>query len=319
MRTLAARLLYGSDDGRLRATWRVVLPVLTGLTLYLAGQIAVPLGVRAVLGDVSGQRALLWALVLFVLLAFVIAASGFVAVLVAARLDQRPPASYGLDLSRRWGGEFLVGVLIGVIASVGAVLYYAATSEASLQVELTGVGVDSIGLTVLAVAALLLFYLANNVFEELLFRAIFIRTAAGGLQARSLSPPAAVALAVVVSAPVFGLLHLVGSGGVAAVLTSAIAGLLFATAYVLCGQLSLPLGVHFGGVAILTVMQDPVSQSPRLTLPSVFVVDGLGSASLAQSVELWGVRAAIGIALLVAWTYYATGDIEFADELTHAP
>jgi membrane protease YdiL (CAAX protease family) len=122
-------------------------------------------------------------------------------------------------------------------------------------------------------------------------------------------------IALVASTPIFGLLHLLGNSGLADVLTSLVGGFLFGTAYVLSGQLSLPIGVHFGGVAIITLLQEPVSQSPELTLPSIFVVDGIVDISLAQSVELWIVRATVGIVLICVWVYYSTGEIAIAEEV----
>lgn len=315
VRGLTNWLLYGSEETRLRATWRVCIPILSGLILYVGGQMVIPIGLRSVVGDVSGTRAVFWALVLLTLLAGVITTSGLIALTVASRLDERSPESYGFDVSRRWGVEFIAGVLIGVVASVGAVLYQVTRGYATLHPELTGVSVDSILLGSLAVVVMLVFFLSNNVFEEILFRAIFIQNVTDGLQARSLGNTSAVVFAVAASAPIFGMLHLLGNGGLADVLTSLVGGVLFAVAYVLSGRLSLPIGVHFGGVAILTFLQEPVSQNPELTLPSVVVVDGIGNASLAQSVELWIVRAAIGIFLICAWVYYSAGEIAIAEEI----
>lgn len=315
VRGVVNRILYGSEDTRLRATWRICLPLLVGLALYVGSQAAIPLGLRSVIGDVSGTSDVRWTLVLLTLVAAVIAVSGLLAVTVASRLDNRPVRSYGFDVSARWGTEFVVGVLIGVIASSGAVLYQVARGYATLRPETTGVGVDSTLLGGLAVVVMLFFFLSNNVFEEILFRAILIQNAVEGLRFRSVGKTAAVVVALAVSAPLFGSIHLLGGGGPADVLTSLIGGVLFGAAYVLSGQLSLPTGVHFGGVAILTVLQEPVSQNPELTLPSVLVLDGLGDASLAQSVELWTVRAAIGLVLIFGWVYYSTGDISVADEI----
>ena len=314
-RGVVNRILYGSGDTRLRATWRICLPLLVGLSLYVGSQIAIPLGLRAVVGDVSGTSDVGWTLVLLTLVAAVIAVSGLLAVTVASRLDNRPVRKYGFDVSARWGREFVVGVLIGVVASFGAVLYQVARGYATLRPEATGVGVDSTLLGGLAVVVMLFFFLSNNVFEEILFRAILIQNAVEGLRHRAVGKTAAVVVALAASAPLFGATHLLGGGGPADVLTSLIGGVLFGTAYVLSGQLSLPTGVHFGGVAILTVLQEPVSQNPELTLPSVLVLDGLGDASLAQSVELWTVRAAVGLVLVCGWVYYATGEISVADEI----
>lgn len=166
VRGIVNRLLYGSKDTRLRATWRVCLPLLAGFMPYLGGQIVIRLGLRSVIGDVSGTSDILWTLVLLTLLAVVIAVSGLIAVTVASRLDNRPIWGYGFNVSTGWGIEFLVGVLIGVIASIGAVLYQVARGYATLHPEPTGVGVDSMLLGGLAVAVMLLFFLSNSMFEE---------------------------------------------------------------------------------------------------------------------------------------------------------
>jgi len=314
-RGVVNRLLYGSKDTRLRATWRVCLPLFVGYTLYVGSQIVIPLGLRSIIGDVSGTSNIVWTLVLLTLITAVIAVSGLLAITVASRLDSRPIWRYGFNMSTRWGIEFIAGVLIGVIASIGAVLYQIARGYGTLHPETTGVGIDSMLLGGLAVVVLLLFFLSNNVFEEILFRAIFIQNATEGLRLRSMGKTAAVVVALAASAPIFGMMHLLGGGGLADVLTSLIGGLLFGTAYVLSGQLALPTGVHFGGVAILTFLQEPVSQNPELTLPSVLVVRGIGDASFAQSVELWVVRAAVGVLLICGWVYYSTGEISI-DERT---
>jgi len=315
MRDFIHRLLYGSRDKRLRATWRVFIPLFAALVPYLGGQIVIPMALQSVIGDVSGTSAVLQTLTLFILLATVITVSGLVALTIASRLDNRPPTSYGFVLSTQWGVDFLVGTVIGVSASIGAVLYQVLRGYATLRPDLTGVGVDSMLLGVLVVVVLLVFFLSNNVFEEIVFRAIFIQNATEGLEKRSVEKTTAVIIVLVTSTPIFGILHLLGNSGLADVLTSLVGGFLFGTAYILSGQLSLPIGVHFGGVAIITLLQEPVSQSPELTLPSVFVVEGITNISLTQSVELWIVRAAVGIILICGWVYYSDGEIAIAEEV----
>ncbi|MDQ2074746.1 CPBP family intramembrane glutamic endopeptidase [Haloarcula sp. H-GB4] len=310
---LIHRLLYGSEDTRLRATWRVVIPVFAALVTYLGGRIVMRIAFQSVIGNVSRTSVVLQTLTPLILTATLMIASGLVALAVASRLDNRPLTSYGFAWSTQWVVDFLVGTIIGVSALICTVLYQVARGYATLRTDLTGVGVDSIPLGVLVVVALLVFSLSNNVFEEIVFRTIFIQNAAEGLVKRSVGKRTAVMLALVASTPIFGIWHLLG-GGLSAVLTSLVGGFLFGTAYILSGQLSLPIGVHFGGVALLILTQQPFSQNPELTLPSLFVVE-IANISLAQSIEIWVVRAAVGIVLICAWVYYSAGEIAIAEEV----
>lgn len=312
---IVRRAFYGAEGTGVRATWRVAIPLVAGLVVYLGGQIAVQSLASLFISDVAGNTAVILTLVVLTVLAIVIVTSGLLALVVATRLDERSYASYGFERSSQWGREFLVGIVIGVIASTGAILYQSGRGFATLQMETTGTGADSIFLGILVVIVTLVFYLSNNVFEEVLFRAIFIKNSAEGLRSRSLGVLPAVVLASAVSTLLFGLLHLLGEGGINDVVTSSVAGILFAVAYVLTGRLSLPIGVHFGGVFIVTFLQERVSQNSELTLPSLFVVEGIETGSTVEVVELWAVRAAIGVLLICMWVYYSCGGLSIAEEV----
>ncbi|ELY49757.1 CPBP family intramembrane glutamic endopeptidase [Natronorubrum bangense] len=318
-RSASDTLLYGSSDTRLRATWRVLAPLIVAIALYVTGHALLETVVTSVLetwmktGETSAVVATAG---FFIGLSITIALSAVAGLLVASRLDHRPVSSYGFARSRGWIADFAAGILIGVAASAGAVGYQAARGDLTLSVSVTGVGVDSAALGGLVLVVVLVFLLVNNVFEEVVFRAILIPNAAAGLYARfgSRSIGATVVVAVAVSLPVFGALHVLG-GGLAAIVTSAIGGILFATAYVLTGRLGLPIGVHFGGIAALSLEQQPLAADPELTLPSVVVAEWVGTPSLLVSVELWTVRLLLGVVLVCVWVYATYGDLSITERV----
>lgn len=312
---VADRLLYGRTDTRLRAVWRVLAPLAVGIGIYALGHTLVGTYGGDVLAPFAGESAVFAAAATFAALTVVIAAASLAALAVATRLDRRSIADYGFDRSRRWRRDFLAGVGIGAAAGIGAVGYMAARGYATLGIDPTGVGADSALVGVVVLVALLAFLLVNNVFEEIVFRAILITNAAEGFRSRSVGAVTAVVGAVAVSLPMFGALHLLG-GGIGAVVTSAVAGILFAAAYVLTGRLALPIGVHFGGIALVSVLQSPLSAEPEVTLPSLVVVADALEPSLLASVELWLVRLAIGLALVCAWVRYAYGELSIADRVS---
>ncbi|WP_323171378.1 CPBP family intramembrane glutamic endopeptidase [Natrialba sp. PRR66] len=317
-RSARKRLLYDSSRNRLRATWRVLVPLAVAVAIYVVGQQFLTRYAAGVLEPLADETSRVIATaVLLLALAAAVALAGVAGLLVASRLDRRPLSSYGFDASRRWVADFTAGVLVGVVASSGAVAYQVARGYATLDTAVTGVGVDSPLLGGIILLVLVVFLLANNTFEEIVFRAVLIGTAAEGLRSRSVGPTAAVVGAIAVSLPVFGVLHLL-SGGLAAIVTSAIGGVLFAAAYVLTGQLALPIGVHFGGIAILSVHQQPVSTDPELTLPSLVVAEQAGDPSLLVGVEFWFVRLLFGVALLCLWVYATYGDLSIADRVLSA-
>ncbi|ELY75517.1 CPBP family intramembrane glutamic endopeptidase [Natrinema gari] len=317
-RSVGDRLLYDSSGSRLRATWRVLVPLVVAVTLYIVGQLLlrrVGAGVFEPIAD--GTSAVAGTAMLLVALSVVISLSGAAALLVASRLDRRPLSRYGFDGSRRWIGDFAAGTFIGIAASAGAVGYQVARGYATLTTAVTGVGTDSAFVGGIVLLVILVFFLANNAFEEIVFRAILIENAADGLRSRSMAEPTAVLGAVAVSLPVFGALHLLG-GSFAAVVTSAIGGILFAAAYVLTGQLALAIGVHFGGVAVISVHQQPVFANTELTLPSLVVAEPTGDPSLLAGIEFWIVRVLIGVALISLWMYATDGEISIAQRVCSA-
>lgn len=304
------QLFYGRDESRLRATWRILAVLAVVLPLYFGANLLLPVLIGTLIGSDPSQTVLLAAnLAVFVGLTLSITIATLLALAVASRLDGRHPTAYGFDRSTRWARDFAGGVAIGATAVIITLIYEAIRGRMSLSIETADVGTQSLFVAVVAVAVMIVFFLANNVFEEVVYRGIFITNAAEGLQSRSISRTPAVLIGLALSAPVFGLTHFLhGPGGI---VTSAIAGVLFGVAYVLTGSLGLPIGVHFGGVAYSVITQEQFAGG--LTLPSPLVAEPLVEPSLVGAVEAWIVRALAGIGLVCLWVYVFSGEIRIID------
>ena len=236
LRRGVSRLLRGRTDGRFRATWRVVLPILLAFVgtavfglLIARTTDAGPLG-----RTVSGH------------LATAVAVTG-VLFLSARALDDRSVTDYGLDIDRGWAREFAGGAALGT-AMVGATAVIGYLAGWVRVVDTVSSG--DAGSLAPWLALFVVGWLCVGYWEEVLFRGIFVTNAVEGLSARSLSPRAALAGGWLASTVVFGVIH-VPFGNVPGqahpVTTLAfwvLMGGLLGLGYVLTGRLALPIGLH---------------------------------------------------------------------------
>ncbi|MEY7849657.1 CPBP family intramembrane glutamic endopeptidase [Natrarchaeobius sp. A-rgal3] len=285
---------------RLRAGLRAVAPAVTTLLVLLVG-----LAVLAAVADAITERSPTGGmLATLVALSFLYVLLIAIALWLATKLDRRRYASYGLDLDVAWLRAFAVGAGIGFLAAVVSVGYGAVRGFVDVDLSAGGVAGPGGPITLgLAVAILVGSFLIQNVYEEVVYRGIAIRNFVEGLTARGLSPTWAVLLATAASLFLFGLFHIPLRGDpLEAMVTSALLGTAFALAYVLTGELALPIGVHFGGMSIeLAVGEEVVG----LEVLSVVTLEQSAAASL----EFLGVRVGLLCALIVAWVYLTSGDV----------
>lgn len=311
-RTLTKRVIYGTDDDRVRATWRVLAPLLVAVAVFMGGRLSIGLLQGTAVDPNTGGAVVVKLLIVGGILIFVTGSATVTGLFVASRLDQRSLSAYGFDWSRAWGRDFCAGVLIGLVASSSMMGVLVASGPATASVEVTGVGDGSLVAGGVVAVVLGGFLLANNVFEEVLFRVIVIRNAAEGLRSRSVGVVPAVGTAVAISLVLFGLFHLL-SGGSLRVISSAVAGIYFAAGYVLTGRLSLPIGVHFGG--LLTISMTQAEVFGEYTLPSVVVVEQVVEDSLLVTLGSQTVRMLVSIALIAAWVSVVYGDLSIEERV----
>ncbi|MEK7682634.1 MAG: CPBP family intramembrane glutamic endopeptidase, partial [Chloroflexota bacterium] len=151
-------------------------------------------------------------------------------------LDRRPFRSLGLELGPEWSRDLLVGFAIPV--PLFALVYLFESLMGWLEFQGWGWVERGLGAMAGSLLLTLLAFVAVGFYEELLFRGYYLQNLKDGTN---------VAVAVLVSASVFGLAHL---GNYHASPTSTVgifaAGLFLAYAWVRTRSLWLPIGIHVG-------------------------------------------------------------------------
>lgn len=309
-RGVGERIWYQPESERVRPAWRLVVPLVVGLSIY------------------SGIETVVWAAVGFevqspvdtgtsilLLVGNLVAPSGaaVATLVVASRLHSKPLSVDRLAPSKAWLRDFGGGMGIGIVAAGCMIAVAVVAGEISMTVGTTGVGADSpvVGVGVLA---LLLGALVTQVaFQEFIYRKLTIKTVSEALRSRSVEIVPAVGAAVVVSVLLYGLpgplVRLSGVSRLEVVVSTAVLGLLFAAGYVLTGALALPIGVNLGGgITLGSLYQN--STIGTFSYPSLVSVDAtLADLSLGWSLRLQSIRVLIGILLIAAWVRVCYGDI----------
>lgn len=305
--TLLRRTLWGRDRGRMRATWRILLGFGVILGVLLGGS-RVLRGVPFPDVLVNGPTALL-----------VCVAVGAYALVASLVPGERPLREYGFAFDRQWALDSLAGVLAGCAfqALVTGMLF--ATGSARV-VETFSAGVAAGGgptAVAVAVAATAVAFAAVALWEELLFRGVFVLNASEGLAARGLEPRRAVWAAVGVGVLVFGPGHaLVAAGGVSPVFAAAqasVAAVYFGAAYVLTGSLAFPIGIHSAtNLWVVSVFGQAGSGFPALVRLERSI--GAGPVDLL----LLAIPSLLLLGLIVAWVRATRGRVSADESLRDA-
>ena len=313
-RSLGERIWYLSDTDRVRPTWRVIVPLVVGITLYFGIWTAawVPVGFEVQSPVDTATSALL--------LGGQLAApiGGLVAVLtIGSRLDRRPTSIRDLVPPIPWLQDFGGGLVIGIIAAACMVAVPVTAGETTMTVDPSGVGVDSAALGAVVLVGLVGSLVAAAVFQEVLFRRVVITNVIEALGDRAVDPPQAVGIGVAVSVVCYAGFELLIGGvvrGPGVAVPAALVGLYYAAAYVFTGRLGLPIGLHLGGaIAVGSLYGTPTG---GFHLPSVVTVDTLAlDQSLAALVRLQLVRVLVGGLLLWVWVYAVYGDFSVGERL----
>jgi uncharacterized protein len=162
--------------------------------------------------------------------------------------------------------------------------------------------------------------------EEMAFRGYPIKNLAEGLYGNTIGATWATVLAVLIPSMLFGWLHSSNADATTlSVLNTVLFGTLFGAAYVLTGELALPLGLHFSwdfaqafglgrsgdvprsGAFLVIEETDPET---RLWTGWPFTVEGglLGTGTLV-----------LGFVLVVAWVRYRRGSVGVHPSLIQMP
>ncbi|WP_336037787.1 CPBP family intramembrane glutamic endopeptidase [Halobacterium yunchengense] len=273
-RTSLIRFFRGAN-GRVRATWRGLLPVTVGFGVQLVAFGLIAAALKATIDtDALGSGA---AESLDVLLLGVASAVGLgVAVVLARSLDRRSLADYGIALSRRDLLDFAAGTVIGGLTYAVPTVVFLQVGSAALTDRFVSPVAGS-GVTALLTGVAVVVFLAQVAFEEFAFRGAMLRNFAEGMAARGVGARRAVMIALATSSVCFGVMHVIRSGGggvagrsVELVVTSVLNGLLWGGAYVLTGRLSIATALHFGHNLWAAIIVQP--SSIEMALPAVATI-----------------------------------------------
>jgi len=182
----------------------------------------------------------------------------------AVYLDKRPIQEYGLELNRGWTSDLIAGFGIGgaipavavALGVVGGWIIVGGT-EFSLTVN----SLRDVGLAIVIVMGI-------AVVEELVFRGYVLTNALEGLDLRWVSETTTITVAWGFSALFFAVAH------PAPTLVTGLhflgAGLLLGLAYLVSGQLGLPIGVH-AGFNFVSGYVFPTASDPSVALIALSV------------------------------------------------
>jgi uncharacterized protein len=307
-------LFWNHREARLRAGWRIVVFVIASgvASTVLAGPAR-----RFLRGLLPAVYANVVEVVVLVLLI------GVFLWLAAKWLDRRSILDYGFHLSRAWWGDFGFGLALGVFL-VCAVY---ALEFAIGWIKVTGTLVSAPGQPfVAAILADAIVIVGVAGWEEMVFRGYLIKNVAEGLNWKVIGARAATLIAVLLPSLLFGWLHSTEvNATTSSVVNTMIFGLLFGVAYVLTGELALPIGLHFAwdfvqafgfgrsgeaaglGSFVVLAEDDPTA---RLWTGWPFGVEGglLGTTAFV-----------VGFLLIAAWVRLRRGTVRLYSSLAQAP
>lgn len=307
---LLRALLINESEGRVRALWRLLGH---GLALvacwWLYAILVVSLGM-------SGEGGLGLRSTLVMGLAAVTATY-----LCARYLDRRPFEQLGLVLTPRWWADFGVGVVLGALLMGGVFVVELAAGWVEIRAYARGPAGLPLGPALLG--ALVMFVLVGF-YEELVSRGYHLRNIAEGLDELGLlrgRPRLALALAVLGSSAVFGLLH-AGNPNATALSTFnvTLAGLMLAAGVLWTGQLGIAAGLHLSwNFCQGNVFGFPVSGSDAGARLIALDQGGdplITGGDFGPEAGLIGVAAMLaGVGLQALWVRLSRGELRLAPGL----
>jgi len=255
-------------------------------------------------------------------LSLVILVGAVLSVWLAGRfLDRRRFSDFGLHLSRDWWIDFAFGLVLGALLM--ALIFLVEWTAGWITITGTFHAPATHISLVLGLLLYLTSFIAVGILEELFSRGYQLKNVAEGLAGiRLLGTKGAIALATVLSAALFGYLHVKNPN--ATIISSFnifLAGIFLALGLLLTGELAIPIGLHitwnfFQG----QVFGFPVS-GLESSLSVVAIVQGgnelITGGDFGPEAGLMGVGAMLlGSLLIVLWVRTRYGRADLCAQLT---
>lgn len=293
--------IWGSNDVRIRAIWRVLLawPLLWILTGdVIAGNLQAAFEVIPS-GRTPGAG-----------LAQSLLHGGFVTVAVVAwarYFDHRPLTDYGVSASPRWVRDVLVGFAAVVVGFAAWFALGSALGRTTVHMSTSyEQGSLLVGLLILFVALII-----HAAIQQIVFFNIILTNAAEGLYSRGVATPGAVIGAVFVATVFFIGMHEVPTA--LRILDLAIAGAIFALLYSQTGELALGIGAHFGTLYAGNVLFSPVASAADS--PTVFQVTQTLPGLLSVVNQTGFPKLLVAYLIIVEWLRLRHGNVSIRRDI----
>ena len=285
-------VVFGQEDTRVRAIWRVLLamPILWLLT----GDVLTANVIAGIFQSVRSTVTGLASSLLhggFLLLALIVWARYF---------DREPLSNYGISGSFTWLRDFLIGFVAVVVGHVLWIGVGSVSGGKSVRVSPSTPDESILVWLVVPFVALVL----HAAVQQIVFFRVILKNAAEGLHSRGVNARRAVLAAIPVAVVFFIAMH--GSTIPLRILDLALAGGIFGLMYLHTGELGLGIGAHFGafysGTVVFAVIQVTGSLSgvlgtidqygfPKMVLAYLVVVAWLlwrhGETPFQYSIARW--------------------------------
>jgi membrane protease YdiL (CAAX protease family) len=309
----AKSIFWNKEEARLRAGWRLVLQfVILILFMVILAILDSNLADSLPKSPMGKSDSILLPIELLIAL--------LLSVWFAGRfLDRRRFADFGFRFSPSWWVDLGFGLALGALMITALFLIELATGWATIT-ETFRSGVNGIAFPIETLWALVTF-ICVGIYEELLGRGYQLKNLAEGLNFRFFSPKSAIVLAALHTSAFFGLLHAFNPNAtMISTLNLMLAGLLYSTAYLLTGELAVPIGYHimwnffessvFGfpvsGMDLGTTFIAIQQSGPRLWTGGAFGPE----AGLVGT----GARS-VGILLIIGWVRLRYGKVSLQEKL----
>src|SRR5918994_1356776 len=241
-------LFWNRHEARLRAGWRILV---YGAAWFFLGFAAIYLRDTVADGWLPEVYRTPLLAAIFTLLVVVL----LTGVVGSRLLDRRPLTDYGFHLNKGWWLDLAFGMALGTLLMLG--IFGVELVLGWTEITATFVTGDSgqrFGPLILLLLTTIVLY--GGLVEELTYRGYLLQNLAEGLNLKRIGPQLATLIAVLISSVVFGLAHASNASATAlSTINTMSAALVLAGAYVLTGQLALPIGFHvawnFVGVGVL--------------------------------------------------------------------
>lgn len=317
-------LFWNREERRVRAGWRIVVQLATMFALLLGGQFLLSSALSGLIPDPKSATVTVQEIAA-ALLQFTSQLAMVVSVwLVGRYLDRRPFQGFGLHLDGRWWGDCGFGLALGALL-MGLVFL---VEWAAGWVRVTGLFVTQTGGLPFMPGILLplLGYLAVGIAEEVWIRGYLLTNLAEGFYGEEVGPAAAIALATVVQAIVFGVLHAINpNASPMSTLGISLAGFLLALGYILTGELALPIGLHVtwnffqGNVFGFRVSGTGSPVATFIDIEQAGPALWTGGA-FGPEAGLMGIGAALlGSVLVLLWIRFRRGSLQLEREIAKTP